>query len=89
MTRLGIKVYTMAMKNIIQFSIEKGENGYYVASAIGHFIVTQAKTIDELLKNIKEATSLYLQDENPSDLGLSATPSLLANFEIPQISYAI
>ena len=77
------------MKNIIQFTIEQGEDGYYVASAIGHFIVTQAKTIDELLKNIKEATELYLEGENPSDLGLSATPSLLANFEIPSKSYAL
>lgn len=78
----------MVMKNIIQFTIEKGEDGY-VASAIGHFIVTQGKTFEELMSNIKEATELYLQDENPIELGLSPTPSLLANFEIPQASYAL
>ena len=76
------------MKNIIQFTIEKGEDGYYVASAIGYFIVTQGKTMEELFKNIKEATELYLMDENSTELGLSKTPSLLANFEIPQYLYA-
>lgn len=76
------------MKNIIQFTIEKSEEGNYVASAMGHFIVTQGKTMDELLKNITEATELYMQGENLSELGLSPKPSLLANFEIPQPSYA-
>lgn len=79
----------IVMKNIIQFSIEKGQDGYYVASAIGHFIVTQGKTFEELLNNIKEATELYLEGENLAELGLSSTPSLLANFEIPQQSYAL
>ena len=76
------------MKNIIQFSIEKSEDGLYVASAIGHFIVTQAITFDELQNNIKEAVALYLEGENPTELGLSPHPSLLANFEIPQKAYA-
>ncbi len=77
------------MKNIIQFTIETGEDGYYIASAIGHFIVTQAKTFDELQTNIKEAVALYLEGENLKELGLSSHPSLLANFEIPQKAYAI
>lgn len=76
------------MKNIIQFTIEKGEDGYYIASAVGHFIVTQGKTFDELLKNIRDATELYLEGENPAKMGLSSEPSLLANFEIPVQSYA-
>ena len=52
------------MKNIIQFTIEKGEDGHYTASAIGHFIVTQGKTFEELLENINEATELYLEEED-------------------------
>ena len=77
------------MKNYIEFTIKRGQDGYYMASAIGHFIDTQGKTFEELLNNIKEATGLYLEDENLAELGLSPTPSLLANFEIPQQSYAI
>lgn len=46
--------------------IEKGEDGYLIASAIElpgcH---TQGKTMEELLFNIKEAIELYLEVEKP------------------------
>ena len=69
------------MKNIIQFTIEKGESNY-TASAIGHFIVTQEKSFDELINNIKESVELYLDSENLEELGLSVHPNLLVTFEI-------
>ncbi len=50
------------MKNTISFKISK-KGKYYTASADGFFIVTQGKTLDELSKNIKEATELYFEDE--------------------------
>ncbi len=71
------------MKNIIQFSISKGDK-FYIAHAIDFPIFTQAKTLDELTENIREATNLHFSDENFSENGLSQKPSLLVNFEIPQ-----
>ncbi len=47
------------MRSIIQFNIQKGDK-YYVARGINLPIVTQAKTLDELSKNIKEAVVLHL-----------------------------
>jgi len=47
------------MKNIIQLYINKGEK-YYVAQGIDLPVVTQGKTLDELMKNIKEAVELHL-----------------------------
>jgi predicted RNase H-like HicB family nuclease len=47
------------MKSIIQFTISKGEK-YYIASGVDFPIVTQAKTLDALSKNIQEALSLHL-----------------------------
>ncbi len=76
------------MKSIIQFSITKEPEGYYVASGIGYPIVTQADTLDELQENIREAVGLYLQNEDPAELGLVSQPSLLMNIEIPQVKYA-
>jgi len=75
------------MKHIVQFQISKGDT-YYIAQGIDLAIVTQAKTLDELTENIIEATSLHLADENPADFGLSPSPSVLINFELPQIHYA-
>ncbi len=76
------------MKNIIQFSISREHEGYYVATAVGHPIVTEADTLDALQENIREATLLYVEGENLAELGLSSHPSLLMNIEVPQLDYA-
>lgn len=71
------------MKTIIQFTIQKGEKNY-IAHANDFPIFTQAETLDELVKNIQEATELHFSDENLEENGLKENPSLLVNFEIPQ-----
>ena len=58
------------MKRIIQFRIYKGEK-YYVAECIDLPIVTQGKTLDEVVENIREAISLHLEDEDLEELGIS------------------
>jgi predicted RNase H-like HicB family nuclease len=72
------------MKNIIQFRIFKGDK-YYVAQGIDLPIVTQGKTLDELVRNLKEAIELQLEGENFADFDLSPNPSVLANFEIENV----
>ena len=54
------------MKNTISFKISK-KGKYYTASAVDFFIVTQGKTLDELSKNIREATELYFDNEDISN----------------------
>ena len=71
------------MKTIIQFTIQKGDK-YYTAHANDFPIFTQADNLDELVKNIKEATELHFSDEDLSENGLNNNPSLFINFEIPQ-----
>jgi len=72
------------MKNIIQFSISKGMDGYYIAEAQGFPIFTQAKNLDELVSNIQEATELHFNDEDLKEYGYKSHPSVLVNFELPQ-----
>ena len=45
--------------------------------------MTQAKTLDELTENIREATELYFEGEDLSELDIAPSPSLLVNFELP------
>ena len=71
------------MKTIIQFNLSKGDK-FYIAQAIDFPIFTQAETLDDLIKNIQEATKLHFRDEDFSLNGLSQNPSLFVNFEIPQ-----
>jgi predicted RNase H-like HicB family nuclease len=73
------------MKNIIYFKVNKGMDGYYVASAMDFPIITQAKDLDELVSNAKEASELYFEEclEDEEADSFSKTPSLLINFEVP------
>jgi len=76
------------MSSIIQFTIKKDEDDVYCAKAVDHPIFTFGKTLPELENNIREATALYIEDEDLDLLGISAEPSLLVNFEIPRTVYA-
>lgn len=72
------------MKTIVQYRISKGDD-QYVAEGVDLPVVTQAATLDELAKNIQEATMLCLEGENPADFGLADSPSVLVNFELPRV----
>ena len=71
------------MKKIVQFQISIGELGY-IAEGVGVPIFTEAKTLDELMKNIREASELYFEDEDFTEQGFASKPSLLVNFELPE-----
>lgn len=72
------------MKRIIQFHISRGEK-YYTAEGIDLPVVTQGKTLDELAENIREAVELHLEGENLADFDIAPNPSVLMNFELPQV----
>lgn len=69
-------------KQIIQIQVSKGDS-YYVAEGVNLPIVTQAKTLDELMYNIQEAVELHLEEEDLDELEIAAEPAVLANFELP------
>jgi predicted RNase H-like HicB family nuclease len=70
------------MKNTIQFHVYKSEK-YYVAEGVDLPIVTQAKTLDELARNIQEAVELHLEDADLAEYNLKTVPSVLFNVELP------
>lgn len=75
------------MKKIIQVHIYKGDK-YYIAECLDLPVVTQGKTLDELVLNLKEAVELQLEGENLADFDLAAEPSILANLEVDSSVYA-
>ncbi len=68
-------------RKIIQFRVYKGEK-YYVAECVDLAIVTQGKTLDELVENIKEAIELHLEGENLEELGILPNFAVLINMEL-------
>ena len=72
------------MNRKIKFDISY-EDGYYTAQASGkgYGIVTDGKTFEDLQKNIQEAVSLYLQDDDGMPDKKLSEVSLTASFKIP------
>lgn len=76
----------MSLQHTIKAFIHKGEE-YYVAECLEVQVVTQGKTIDEVLSNLQEAVALHLEDEDLEELGLAPNPSILVTLEL-EPSYA-
>ena len=55
--------------------------GAYVAECLEVAVVTQGDSLDETLRNLREAVGLFLSDEDPASLGLVAHPRLSISFE--------
>lgn len=69
------------MRRSIKAFIYKGET-HYVAECMEIAVVTQGKTLDETIANLKEAVSLHLEGEDPADFDLVPDPSLLVTMEL-------
>ena len=68
-TRINIR------KKTYPVIVERGEDGWYVATMplfVGCY--TQGKTIDEALKNIREAVALCLEDKENKVIASSFRP---------------
>jgi len=72
------------MKRIIQVKIYKGEK-FYVAECVDLPVVTQGKTLDEVVENMREAIDLYLEGESLEEWAISPDFSVLANFELEPV----
>ena len=52
------------------------EDDHYLARAKGLSIFTEAATLDELKRNIREAVELHLEDGEHKQYGLPAKPAI-------------
>lgn len=68
------------MQRTIKAFIRKGEK-YYIAECLEIAVVTQGKTLDETINNLKEAVGLHLEGEDLSEYGLVQNPTLLITME--------
>jgi len=74
------------MRNVIQFIISSGQDGYYIAEAVNLPIVTQGKTLDDCISNVKEAVLLFIDETK--EVVINKNPSIFFNMEIPILSHA-
>ncbi len=60
-------------RDTIHAIIQRGESAY-VAECLEVAVVTQGKTLDEVVENLQQAIALHLEDENLVMLGLTDHP---------------
>ena len=72
----------MPLKRTVRATIRPDEESGYVAECEGIFVVTQGETLDEVIRNLKEAVGLYFEGENFEELGYARNPLLIATFEM-------
>ncbi|MBL7131641.1 MAG: type II toxin-antitoxin system HicB family antitoxin [Candidatus Omnitrophica bacterium] len=71
------------MKSVTAY-IHKGEK-YYVGECLEIDVITQGKTIDEVINNLHEATELYFEDEKKK---LYFTDDISATINLGVAEYA-
>ena len=72
------------MRRTIKAFISRGEE-QYVAECLEVAVVTQGRTLDEVVSNLREAIALHLEGEDPADFDLEPNPSLLITLETDPI----
>jgi len=74
------------MRRSIKAYISPGEK-YWVAECLEIGVVTQGKTVDETIANLREAVALFLDGEDPADFDLAPDPSLLITLEVEPLAH--
>lgn len=55
--------------------------GFYIAEGLELALVTQARSLDALVSNLKEAIRLHLEGEKPGAFGLTRSPRIALTYE--------
>lgn len=69
------------LQHTIKAFVRKGEQ-VYVAECLEISVVTQGRTLDETIANLREAVGLHLEGEDLQEFGLVSNPTLLLTMEL-------
>ena len=72
-------------KSAIHAVVTESE-GWFVAECLEVAVVTQGRTLDETLANLRSALALHLDDEELSRTGLSPAPRLAVSYETSAVA---
>jgi predicted RNase H-like HicB family nuclease len=70
------------LRDSLHATVSRGEASY-VAECWEVAVVTQGRTLDEVVSNLREALTLHLEGEDLDSLGLTRSPRLVVTYESP------
>ena len=70
-----------AARSLLHAAVTRSE-GWFVGELLELPIVTQAKTLDALVQNVREAVAFYLVDEDRNALGLASDLRVAVSYEM-------
>ena len=76
---MGTRRYT------IQAVIYPGDETGYVAECLDLAVVTEGRTLDETVQNLREAIHLHLEGEDLAEMGLVPNPPVLITLEMEPV----
>jgi len=70
------------LQRTIKAVVCPGEQSGYVAECLEIPVVTQGSSLDEVVRNLKEAVELHLEGEDLAEMGLAPHPTIIVTFEM-------
>jgi predicted RNase H-like HicB family nuclease len=64
-------------------AVIRRDRGWYVGECLEVAVVSQGRTLDELVDGLREAVELHLDGEDTAALGLVPEPRLAVTYELP------
>ncbi|MEA3339885.1 MAG: type II toxin-antitoxin system HicB family antitoxin [Chloroflexota bacterium] len=75
----------MGRRYTIQAVVYPGDEIGYVAECLDLAVVTQGKTLDETIQNLREAILLHLEGEDMEGISLVPNPPVLVTMEMEPV----
>jgi predicted RNase H-like HicB family nuclease len=69
------------LQHTIKAIVYPGDESGYVAECVEIAVVTQGRTLDETMRNLREAVALHLDGEDLAEFGLAPNPAAARNMK--------
>lgn len=73
------------LQHTVKAVIFEGDDTGYVGSCFDLPVVTQGATLDEVVKNLKEAIELHFEGENLAEMGYVDNPAIVITYEVEAV----
>jgi predicted RNase H-like HicB family nuclease len=73
------------LQHTVKAVITAGDDFGYVGSCFDIPVVTQGASLDEVVKNLREAIELHFEGENLSEMGYVPNPSIIITYELEPV----